>query len=142
MRFASWVTVVTCLASSSCVRWNANKHFEYKQRLLDEKSQQEKITALQTTEVNVAQARRTAMIGVRAGIGTNELLKIAGYRFELLARTSSANQIWERRRYMLSHLVASRWGSFSAESKLCDKGVELFTITLVNGIVREIDYGY
>ena len=43
---------------------------------------------------------------------------------------------------MLSHLVASRWGSFSMESKLCDKEVELFTITLVNGIVREVDYGY
>ena len=115
-----------------------DKKLEIKQK----KSQQEKITALQTAEANVAQARRTAMIGMRTGIGAEELLKIAGYRFDSLARTSSGDQIWERRRYMLSHLVASRWGSFSKESKLCDKEVELFTITLVNGIVRDVDYGY
>ena len=142
MRFACWILAVSSLLFTSCLRWNADEHFERKQRLLEAKSQQENVSALQTAETNVAQARRTAMIGMRIGIGTDDLLKIAGYRFDPLARTSSENQIWERRRYMLSHLVASRWGSFSMESKLCDKEVELFTITLVNGIVREVDYGY
>jgi len=142
MRLGFGVSIVVCLAFCSCVRWNADKHFENEQRLLAERSQQAKIASVAAVEGNVAQARQVAMTGIRVGINAAELQKLAGYRFDPLARTSSGEQIWERRRYMLSHLVASRWGSFSKETKLCDKGVELFTITLVNGIVREVDYGY
>ena len=142
MRLGFGVLIVACLAVCSCVRWNADEHFEYEQRLRAERSQQEKIASLKATEENVAQSRRAAMIGTQVGINAAELQEVAGYRFDPLARTSSGDQVWERRRYMLSHLVASRWGSFSTESKLCDKEVELFTVTLVNGVVREVDYGY
>ena len=71
-----------------------------------------------------------------------DLADVAGFRFDVLARTSSGNDIWERRRYLLSHVVTSRWGSFSQESKLCNKTTELLTLTLVNGVVRDVDFVY
>ena len=134
--------IFACLAFTSCVRWDADKYFALEKRAVDEKLQQENLVRLKTAEENLAQARLSALSGIRVGMNGTELQKVAGYRYDPLARTSSSDQIWERRRYLLSHVVASRWGSFSSESKLCDQNVELFTVTLVNGIVREVDFAY
>ena len=142
MRLQLWLQLYICFALSSCTRWDADKHYERQNRALAEKVALEKIAYLQTVENNVSSARKKALQGVRIGMNARELENVAGYRFDPLARTAAGGQIWERRRYLLSHLVASRWGSFSQESKFCDKDTELFTITLVNGIVREVDFGY
>ena len=134
--------IFACLTFTSCVRWDADKNFALEKRAVDQKLQQENLARLNTAEENLAQARLSAMNGIRVGMNGAQLQKVAGYRYDPLARTSSNDQIWEMRRYLLSHVVASRWGSFSSESKLCDQNVELFTVTLVNGIVREVDFAY
>jgi len=125
-----------------CGRWNADKHFEKERQEIAAKLQQEKNLRLQTAEQNLVRLQNSIISGVRVGMSSIDLANVAGYRFDVLARTSSGNDIWERRRYLLSHAVASRWGSFSQESKLCNKTTELFTLTLVNGVVRDVDFVY
>ena len=143
MRFSFGVQLILAFfAFTSCARWDADKYFEHEKQAADEKLRQENQARLETAEENLAQARLSALSGIRVGMNGADLQKVAGYRYDPLARTSSSDQIWERRRYLLSHVVASRWGSFSPESKLCDQHVELFTVTLVNGIVREVDFAY
>lgn len=142
MRFAFLGLVGCCLGFCACGRWNADQHFEHEKRIRDNKLHEAKLIRTKEAEANITQVRNSAIFGVRRGISATELQEIVGYRFDPLARISSGNEIWERRRYLLSHVVVSRWGSFSPESKLCDKEAELFTITLVNGVVREVDTGY
>tara|TARA_Y100000588_G_C14139860_1_gene875560 strand:- start:741 stop:1169 length:429 start_codon:yes stop_codon:yes gene_type:complete len=142
MRLHFWLQLFIGFALCSCGRWDADRHYELQNRAIAEKIAIEKITHLKMVETNVSSARKRALQGVRIGMNARELENVAGYRFDPLARTAEGGQIWERRRYLLTHLVASRWGSFSEESKFCDKDTELFTVTLVNGIVREVDFGY
>ena len=142
MRLQLGVQLLIGLALSSCGRWDADKHYAQQNRALAEKIALDKIAFVKTVEANVSSARKSALQEVRIGMNARELENVAGYRFDPLARTTAGSKIWERRRYLLSHLVASKWGSFSQESKFCDKDTELFTITLVNGVVREVDYGY
>ena len=131
-----------CCLFCGCGRWNADKHFENERQEIAVKLQQEKTLRLRTAEQNLVQLQNSIISGVRVGMSSTDLADVAGYRFDVLARTSSGNDIWERRRYLLSHAVASRWGSFSEESKLCDKATELLTLTLVNGVVRDVDFVY
>ena len=131
-----------CYLFCGCSRWNADKHFEKERQKIAAKLQQEKNIRLQTAEQNLVRLQNSIIKRVRAGMNSADLADVAGYRFDVLARTSSGNDIWERRRYLLSHVVASRWGSFSQESKLCNKTTELLTLTLVNGVVRDVDIVY
>ena len=126
----------------ACGRWDADKHFERERHAIEEKLQHENNLRLRTAEENLVLLQSSIISGVRVGMSSTELAGVAGYRFDLLARTSAGNNIWERRRYLLSHVVASRWGSFSTESKLCDKDIEMFTLTVVNGFVRDVDFVY
>lgn len=142
MRLQPWLQLFLGLALSSCGRWDADTQYERQNHALAEKVAREKIAYIKTIEGNISSARKIALQEVRIGMNARALENVAGYRFDPLARTTAGSQIWERRRYLLSHLVASTWGSFSQESKVCDKDSELFTITLVNGVVREVDYGY
>ena len=142
MRFAFLGLVSCCIGLCACGRWNADKHFEHEKLIRDNKLHEAALLRTKEAEANIKQLRNSAITRVRRGMNAAELQAIAGYRFDPLAQISSGNEIWERRRYLLAHVVASRWGSFSPESKLCDKEAELFTITLVDGVVRDIDSGY
>lgn len=143
MRFGHPVmTAGICFMFCACGRWDADKHFERERHAIEEKLQHEKNLRLRTAGENLVLLQSSIISGVRVGMSSTELAGVAGYRFDLLARTSAGNNIWERRRYLLSHVVASRWGSFSTESKLCDKDIEMFTLTVVNGFVRDVDFVY
>ena len=142
MRFALVMLVVCCLILCSCGRWNADSHFDQQKLRQDKRLQAASLARTQEAEANVAKARLTVLSRVSQGMSAAELQDVAGYRFDPLANITSGSEIWERRRYLLSHVVAARWGSFSQETNLCDKEAELFTITLVNGVVRVIDTGY
>ena len=87
--------IFVCLAFASCERWDADKHFALEKRAVDEKLQQENLVRLKTAEENLAQARLSALSGIRVGMNGAELQKVAGYRYDPLARTSSSDQIWE-----------------------------------------------
>ena len=141
MRFEHLRMMVSiCCLFCGCGRWNADDHFEKERQVIAVRLQQEKNLRLRTAEQNLVRLQNSIISGVRVGMSSTDLADVAGYRFDVLARTSSGNDIWERRRYLLSHAVASRWGSFSEESKLCDKATELLTLTLVNGVVRDVDF--
>ena len=143
MRFEHLLMMASiCYLFCGCGRWNADKHFEKERQEIAAKLKQEKSLRLQTAEQNLVRLQNSIIKRVRAGMNSADLADVAGYRFDVLARTSSGNDIWERRRYLLSHVVASRWGSFSQESKLCNKTTELLTLTLVNGVVRDVDIVY
>ena len=142
MRFALVVLVVCCLILCSCGRWDADGHFDRQKLSQDKTLQAAALARTLEAETNVTKVRQTVLARVRQGMSAAELQGVAGYRFDPLANIISGNEIWERRRYLLSHVVAARWGSFSREANLCDKEDELFTVTLVNGVVRVIDTGY
>ena len=127
---------------SACVRWDADLYYERERKAMEAKQQQQQLSRVQNASLNIERVQTEATRGIRKGLSASALQKLAGYRYSLLARTANGDKLWERRRYLLSDVVASRWGSFSLESRLCDKDVELFTVTLVNGVVREVDYGY
>lgn len=134
--------IMMCLTLNACVRWDADTNYQKEKQVMEERLLLQKTTEIQNVTLNIEKARSEATRGIRLGLSSSGLQQIAGYRYSLLARISDGDQLWERRRYLLSDVVASRWGSFSMESRMCDKGTELFTITLVNGMVREVDYGY
>ncbi|MBG30683.1 MAG: hypothetical protein CMI31_11880 [Opitutae bacterium] len=143
MRFEHLLMIAgICYLFCGCGRWNADKHFEKERQKIAAKLQREKNIRLQTAEQNLVRLQNSIIKRVRVGMNSADLADVAGFRFDVLARTSSGNDIWERRRYLLSHVVTSRWGSFSQESKLCNKTTELLTLTLVNGVVRDVDFVY
>lgn len=142
MRLEVCLPITMCLVLSACIRWDADTHYQREKQAMGEKLLLQRASRAQGVTLNIEKSRSEATRGIRLGLSSSALQQIAGYRYSLLARIANGDQLWERRRYLLSDVVASRWGSFSMESRLCDKRAELFTVTLVNGVIREVDYGY
>ena len=135
------VVVSLAVFFPACLReWNPDEQFAEQMRVRKEMRTKAQAKQEQEAKENLVKIERKALTQVRVGMPLAELNKLMGYRFEVLASLPTAGSTWETRRYRMGQFVASTVGSVSLEYGFCDKDRELFTVTLANGVVREVEY--
>tara|TARA_B100000959_G_C14811901_1_gene554167 strand:+ start:415 stop:846 length:432 start_codon:yes stop_codon:yes gene_type:complete len=124
----------------ACRKWNPDEQFAKQMRAREEIYAKSQAKQEQQAKENLVKIEREALVHVRVGMPLVELNKLMGYRFEVLASVPTSGSTWETRRYRIGHLVASTWGPASLEYGFCNKDQQLFTVTLANDLVREVEY--
>ena len=128
-----------CLSACS-KKWNPDEQFSKQKRVQEARRVQVHAKLEQQAKNNLIEIERKVLVKVRRGMPLAELDKLMGFRFEVLASLPTAHSTWETRKYRMGQLVASTWGTASLEYDFCEKDRNLFTVTLANAIVREIEY--